>query len=114
MSHIKNCNRSIDLDTVFLLYGIDLFAQRGKVGIKDLSVFYELVVILLMLNYIGTVGYGGDELAKISLTLLLFLYYWNLAQMDGQWKAINLYKMDQYPDQKDQYYLVGNGEMKKL
>lgn len=40
-------------------------------------------------------------------------HYWNLVQVDGQWKAINLYKMDQYPDQKEQYYLVDNGEMEK-
>lgn len=41
-------------------------------------------------------------------------HYWNLVQVDGQWKAINLYKMDQYPDQKESYYLVDNGKMEKL
>lgn len=41
-------------------------------------------------------------------------HYWNLVQVDGQWKAINLYKIDQYPDQKENYYLVDNGEMEKL
>lgn len=41
-------------------------------------------------------------------------HYWNLVQVDGQWKAINLYKMDQYPDQKESYYMVDNGEMEKL
>ncbi|MDE6567559.1 MAG: hypothetical protein K2K70_07495, partial [Lachnospiraceae bacterium] len=41
-------------------------------------------------------------------------HYWNLVQVDGQWKAINLYKTDQYPDQKESYYLVDNGKMEKL
>lgn len=40
-------------------------------------------------------------------------HYWNLVQVDGQWKAINLYEMDRSADQKEQYYLVNNEEMEE-
>lgn len=40
-------------------------------------------------------------------------HYWNMVQMDGQWKAINLYEMDRSTEQKEQYYLVDNEEMEK-
>lgn len=59
---------------------IDLFAQRGKVGINDLSVFYILVAIVLMFYFFGNVSASGDEITKSSiytiiLSLLLFLIF---------------------------------------
>lgn len=61
---------------------IDLFAQRGKVGINDLSVFYILVAIVLMFYFFGNVSASGDEITKSSIYTIIFNIFNNFYASD--------------------------------